>query len=192
MNFKKNIVSLKAFLGTTNIAIIDLIKYCNLNFTDHWSIWIDNYGNLFKITDKKDFIIKLNSDINNQIINTKDIYEKSHINDIVNFSKFALIAISNEHYFIWLLDNNNLLRLYQYTDDIFIGSQPVLLSSVDTLKKIIRNINVENFQDIFHITEPTSRKEAKKAWATKLPMDESLLKLLPTIIQKDLSFNAER
>jgi hypothetical protein len=190
MSYKKNLVSLKAFLDPLSIGIIDIIKYCNLNHTTDWSEWIDDYGNLFKIIDKNNFTIKLNSDIDNQTINTKDLYIKSHINELVNFSKFSLISISDDSYFIWLLDNNNILRLYQYADGIFIGSQPVLLSSTDTLKKIIRNINVDSFHEVYHITEPASKKEANKAWATQLPMNEKLVKLLPEVLQKDLKFNA--
>lgn len=190
MTYKKNLISLRAFLAPTSLAILDLIKYCNLKETDNWLIWIDDYGNLFKIIDKNNFTIQLNSNIDNQIIDTKDLYIKTHIREIINYSKFALIAISDNFYFIWLLDNNNILRLYQYVDDIFIGTQPVLSSSVDTLKKIIRNINVETFQEVHYITEPMFRKEVNKAWATQLPISENLIKLLPEILQKDLKFNA--
>ncbi len=190
MTYNRTIISLKAFLGKTNTAIIDLIKFCNLKHTDHWSKWIDDYDNVLKITDDKDFNITINVNINNQIIDSKDLYIKTHIKHIIKNSIFSLIAISDESYFIWLLDQSNILRLYSYIGDIYMGTQPVLLSSIDTLKKIIRNLSVENFQEVFHITEPTSRKEANKAWVTKLPMDEKLLKLFPEILQKDL--NAER
>lgn len=190
MTFNKNLISLKAFLGKTNIAIIDLIKICNLKHTNHWSKWIDDYDNIFEITEEKDFLIKLNSNFDIQNINTKDLYIKNNIVNIYKNSSYSLIGISDSSYYIWILDESKILRLYSYIDDIFIGSQPVLLSSVDTLKKIIWNRNVENFHEVFHVTEPTSRREVSKAWVTKLPMDKKLLKLLPQIIQKDMNSNA--
>lgn len=190
MTYNRTIISLKAFLGQTNIAIIDLIKICNLKHTDHWSKWIDDYGNVLKITEDKDFTIILNVNCDNQNIDSKDLYIKTHIKHIVKNSIFSLIAISDESYFIWLLDSCNILRLYSYIGDIYMGTQPVLLSSVDTLKKIIRNLTVENFQEVFHITELTSRKEVSKAWVAKLPMDKKLITILPKILQKDLNFNA--
>jgi len=192
LSYKKYLISLKAFLGQTNAGIVDVIKICNLVNLDHWSLWSDDFGNILQITDKKDFTIKLNPNPDSQIINTRDLYSKAHIKNLVTFSKFALISVSHNSYFIWLLDNSDILRLYSYVDNIYIGSQPVLLSSVDTLKKIIRNLNVEKFQEIFHITEPTSKEEVVQSWATQLPMDEKLLVILPEILQKDLSFNAER
>jgi hypothetical protein len=190
MTYNRTIISLKAFLGKTNLAIIDLIKICNLKHTDHWSKWIDDYGNILKITDDKDFAIILNTNCDNQNIDSKDLYIKTHIKHIIKNSIFSLIAISDESYFIWLLDSCNILRLYSYVGDIYMGTQPVLLSSIDALKKIIRNLDVESFREIHHIIEPTFRKEVDKAWATKLPMDEKLLTILPEILQKDL--NAER
>lgn len=190
-SYAKNIISLKAFLGKTNLSLIDLIKFCKLKHTGHWSQWIDDYGNELKITDNKDISIILNINCDTQNINSKDLYIKKHISDIFNQSKLALISIFDDSYYIWLLDNNDILRLYYYVDDIYIGIQPILSSSADTLKKIIRNLHVENFQELFHITKPSSRKEADKTWITKLPMDEKLFKMLPETLQKDMNINAE-
>lgn len=192
MTYNKNIISLRAFLGKTNAAILDLVKICNLKDTNNWSEWIDDYNNTLKITDEKDLLIKLNTIIDIQYINTKDLYMKRNIKDTLKNATFSLISISDTSYYIWILDEFKILRLYSYIDGILIGQQPILISPVDTLKKIIRNLNVESFQEVYHIIEPSSKHEANKAWVTKLPMNKKLLKMLPETLQKDININDER
>lgn len=191
MSYKKNLISLGAFLKKGNLYILDVIKICNLKNTNHWSEWIDDYGNKLIINNSKKITISFKDDVDIQCINSKDLYIKTGVENISKKSTFAFIAIVDTSYFVWLLDINNILRLYVYMDNIFIGTQPVLLSNANTLIKIVENVNVEKFREIDHITVPGSKiDEVDKAWATQLPMSEELSDILPEIIKKDLNFHA--
>lgn len=185
MSYTKNLISLKAFLPN-NKYIIDIVKYCGLKDTNDWKIWIDDYGNILSVDYKRHTKIKLNQNIDLQTINSKDLYFKANIKDLARINKCAVISTSENSYYIWMLDENNILRLCYYLNDILMENQPVLISGLKNLKIIMDNLDVDGFKILDSITEPLGTN-IMKSWATSWPLSKDLISLLPNQIIKDCS-----
>ena len=182
-SFIKNLISLKAFVSDNNKYVIKLIKYSQLNYTNDWCKWTDDYGNLLTVT-KQSASIKLNEDINPQVIVHKDVYAKAPIKKLLSICKHSVISF-NDNVYIWTLDENNILRLSRYANEILISKEPILISGVKNLKIIIENLEVDAWKKVPYITEPFS-ETVMESYASVWPPQEDLLKLLPKIIKKDI------
>jgi len=187
MSYIKNLVNIKIFLPDKKY-IIDIIKYCQLKHTENnWKIWHDVYGNKLIFDKNKNFSLKLNEKINLQTVLFTDLYSKAHIKKISSISKFSLISIKENIYYIWFLGKDNVLRLCMYVNDILIENQPILNSGMSNLKKIISFLDVDGFVEVSSIVEPLG-SEIMKSWATQWPPSNDLLKMIPDIIKKDCNF----
>lgn len=184
MNYFKNLVNIKAFLPNEKY-VIDIIKFCQLKHTDNWKIWQDDYGNILSIDRKRYHSIKLNQNINLQTVDSKDLYCKANIKKLSSINKYSLIAIKDDIIYLWMLDENNILRLCMYVNDILMENQPVLNSGIRNLKIIIENSKIDSWTKVDSVIEPLGTEEMK-SWATSWPPQNDLLILLPDIIKKVL------
>lgn len=186
MSYSKNFSSIKAFLPNKQF-FLKIIEYGQLNYTpDNWMIWFDIYGNKLTTDRHKNISIILNTNINPQTISSKDLYSKADFKKIASMTKFALISLKEDIYYIWTLDINNILRLSVYSNDLFIENQPILNSGISNLKKIISLLDVDGFVEVLSIVEPLG-SEVMKSWATQWPPPNDLLNMIPDIIKKDCS-----
>lgn len=87
MKFKKEIISLRAFLSGDR-EIDKLVEYGNLYPTDNWKCWTDDYGYRLLVDSKRK--LKISFGKANPIING-DLYAYAHPKDIVQRSKRLLI-----------------------------------------------------------------------------------------------------
>lgn len=182
LNLDKALINVKAFLPEDN-EIISIIKICDLEPLEDWKHWVDFNGNNLTIKQNKSII--LTKDIPTKKINKKikDIYYKAPINSISKNSKFALIAFAKSTNsekinicFIWFLGKDDKLRLSILLKNEWIENQPPLLTSIATIRIIIKNLNIEKFKKIKPslIKGPLS-SNIENAWVTQWPPSNNLL-----------------
>jgi len=185
MSYTKKLSSLRAFVPYKKY-IIDIVKFCRLKHTSDWRIWVDDYGNKLSVNRIQQPSIIINKNINPQTLELTDLYAKAHIKKLSSINKYSLISIRKNFYYLWMIDENNILRLCWYKDDILMENPAVLISGINNLKIIIETLDVELFKVVNSIVDPLDKNILMDfSWATSWPPHEDLLVLLPNVIQKD-------
>ena len=177
MNYTKAIINVKASLPEDE-EIIKIIEICKLEPTNTWRLWTDNNGHNMIIKNNKTITLKKN---NRQPIIVKDIYFKSSAKQIANNSKWAMISLAKNKdnaniCFLWFLGFDNILRLMCHVKDSCMENKPPLSSGINTLKFIVKNLNVENYKTILdsrYINGPYEGNVVK-SWITNWPPSENM------------------
>jgi len=184
--FNKHFASLRAFIPNDSY-VLDIIKLCNLQHTDNWNTWIDEYNNELFINKNKQILININPTFDNQKFETKDLYLKAKVNKLSEINKFSLISIKDNKYYMWMLDKNNIIRLCIYIDDILMETQPILISGIHNLKLIVSYLNVDGWSEVQFIKDFDTNEYMTSSFATSWPPAKELVNKLPEIIKKDCS-----
>jgi hypothetical protein len=176
---KQAIESAKAFLGNSH-EVVKIIEYCNLFPIKTWKAWTDHHDNYLKIHGKNRIISTTYEPktIRDRIVT--DIYFNSKPEKISSITKWAFVSFGKSDHddvcFIWMLGNDDRLRLVSYSEKKWNRNQPPLISGVNTLRPILRNLDVEGFSkaDIIQIKGPGAAK-ITKSWASEWPPSELFL-----------------
>lgn len=172
---EKEIESVKAYLPN-DAEILKIIQICQLYPTASWKSWTDHLGNSLNIlNDKKVLSLREHPLAPTDKIIT-DIYHKAPPDRISKNSKWAFIAFgegdkqNNSLCFIWLLGNDDRLRLITYYKDGWIENYPPLGCGMKTLRTIVKHIGIEsdNIPNLKEIKGSTAANIIK-AWSTPWP-----------------------
>lgn len=196
INRETAIVNVKAFLPKDQ-EIIQIIDMCNLDPDgDSWLKWSDSNGNYLHIKKDKTVVSNKDSPTKKRTRLIKDIHFKAPIDVISKNSKWALICFAESsatntppYYiinnispglniaFIWFLGIDNKLRLSTFIQNEWIENQPPLITSITTLRTIVKHLNINKYCAIkvADIKEPLSIAFAKKAWATPWPPNKNMI-----------------
>lgn len=172
----KNLESVKAFLPD-DLEVIQIIQICQLYPTNSWRVWVDHLGNSLVILNDKKVISLREHPLSPSDKIITDIYQKAPPNKIAKNSKWALIAFAegdknnNQLCFLWMLGNDDRLRIITYVKDGWIENYPPLGCGMKTLRTIAKHLNIEA-RDISNLKEIKGSVAANiiNAWATSLPL----------------------
>lgn len=192
--FNRHILLAQEYTELTSMSFI--IKSCRLKPHNYifgnlklnskiqlHKLWIDEYGNSFKIIKGKKIEILYNdlSLDRNKIIST-DLYGGLSIDKIAKMSKLCYLFLSKmdepqENFFvITFLGIDNYLRSYAYLDDIW---KPVssLILGIEVLNDIYWNKEIKYSKELKSkgISAPC---QDGKGWITYLPISEVFYKML--------------
>ncbi len=189
MGFKEYtqaIVSIKACYPDNN-EILNIIESCNLEpIQNSWRMWTDNRGYNLIIKNDKTAIIRQSS--NSQIV-IKDIYLKSLPKQIADNSKWSMISLTeSENVFVWFWGKDDKLRLSCYMNGKW-ENKPPLSSGINTLRSIVRNLDVETYNSIKGISWPEENivKTLISKWPPHTNMKLDMLMTNKEIGQKILT-----
>lgn len=171
------LVTIEAFLPK-HPDVINIIKICHLFPVKSWRGWTDHHGNYLKVSNKKKIVSVTNDPTKEEVIIT-DIYFKAPPKTISDISKWAFISFGrgNEDEldicFLWFLGYDERLRLLSYSKDKWNRNQPPLICGLDTLRPIVRCLDVEDYMraDILRVNGPDAAR-VTASWATKWPPSE--------------------
>lgn len=176
INRIKALANVEAYLSRNDV--FNIIKICNLYPINTWRQWTDLMGNSINIINKNKIKSTSNSLENNERTVT-DLYYRSPPAMISKMSKWAFISFGRGNnninvVFIWFLGKDERLRLLSITDDKWNVNQPPLMCGLDTLRPIIRNLNIDNYcrADILRVVGPDAAK-ITRSWATIWPSSDS-------------------
>lgn len=133
----KELASARAFLDDSEI-FPKIVKYCYLiPDKNTWMLWYDEAGNKLRIAQNKKIHIY---PARKPAQTTRDIFIKSHINQILNHSKWHYILIAqNNIELIWTLSNfDERLRLSLKINDIWQKNIMPIMTGYETLKLVIQ------------------------------------------------------
>jgi len=182
INKQQALASVAAFLPDAP-EIKDIIEICDLYPTKSWRQWTDHLGNHIKITNNKKIVSTENVTKNNEEHIITDIYFNSPPDKISQMSDWAFISFGRDNdnqfniCFMWFLGIDGRLRLLSVLKDSWNKNQAPLICGINTLRPIVKNINIENYKavDILRIKGPIAAK-VTKSWATKWPPSDELKK----------------
>ncbi len=143
--YNKNLASIKAFLEN-DLEVVKIIELCYLQPKDKsWRHWTDFTGNDLYFTDNDINILPSNTEL---IIT--DLYHQASILNISNYSKFCFIMFGGNIINLCFLGKDNRLRSLSSFDGIkWINNSP-LSYGLNTLKIIVKNLNVTNYNFILN------------------------------------------
>jgi hypothetical protein len=180
MKRERALESVKAFLSTDK-EIENIIQLCDLHpIKDSWRKWTDHLGNYIQIQNNKRVISFIHSPIHKSEQIVTDVFFKAYPQKISSISKWAFVSFgknSKDEFnicFIWFLGHDNRLRLVAAKDDQWMRNYPPLVSGIDTLRPIIKNIDVEDYRkaDILRIIGPLAANMTH-SWSTQWPPSDA-------------------
>lgn len=176
MKREQAIQSIKAFLPDEP-EVESVIRYCDLHpVHDSWKIWTDNLGSFLQVYNNK----KLTSFTNNpQNIEEKiitDLYHQSKPKKLASMSTRAFIAQGEDICFIWLLGEDDRLRLITNKDEVWTKNYPVMSCGIQTILPIVTLLNstIRGRVDILNIRGPIAAS-LHSSWIVDWPPSEMSL-----------------
>lgn len=179
-NTKKALESIKAFLPDDKL-IGEIIELCDLHpINKSWRKWTDHLGNFLQIRNKK--VISFSQDpLGNEEIIT-DIYFKASPNKLSQISDWAFISFGKDQtnsfnaLYMWFLGRDKRLRFCSFHNGNWLKNEPPLISGVDTLRPVLKNLNVNGYRqaNILHIKGPIAI-DITRSWATQWPPKQKLI-----------------
>lgn len=174
--------SLKAFLAK-DVEVHTIIKICDLYpVGTSWRKWTDHLGNFIQAHNNKKVVSFTHDPLGQEEIIITDIYFKAHPSKLSKISKWAFISFGKgksdnfDTLYIWFLGHDDRLRFSMFYNQKWIKNEPPLISGIDTLRPIIRNLNVKTYRqaDILYIKGPVATN-ITKSWATTWPPSKELI-----------------
>ena len=179
-NTKKALESIKAFLPDDKL-VGKIIELCDLHPIDKsWRKWTDHLGNFLQIRNKK--VISFSQDpLGNEEIIT-DIYFKASPNKLSQISDWAFVSFGKDQtnsfnaLYMWFLGRDKRLRFCSFHNGYWLKNEPPLISGVDTLRPVLKNLNVNGYRqaNILHIKGPIAI-DITRSWATQWPPKQKLI-----------------
>lgn len=170
--------------------LVFIIKGCRLKPYEHvfegnrklvlYRWWFDEFGNSFKITEKKKLNITYNDlSLDREKVVCTDLYYGLSLDKIAKISKLAYICAGHdedtyqESYFITFLGIDNYLRSYMYLYGEWQTVSPLLLG-IKNLKLLARNNDVKYFRHFSNSKTLPIPCVSSEAWITSLPLSANL------------------